>query len=158
MANEPCLSSAAAPAVPIGHIIAWLSRQAEIALAEVELSLPQYRVLALLSEGLALPSSLADKLDVRPPSVTSVVDGLVPRGLVVRSHDSVDRRTVTHEITPAGSDLLRRADDAVAERLHNIVAVASNEVAGTEAIAGLASWGPILRAWRTLRHRQAVVS
>lgn len=144
--------------VPLGQIAAWLARQSEIALLDVELSLPQYRVLALLSEGLALPSSLAEKLDVRRPSVTSVVDGLVPRGLVVRAHDASDRRTVTHELTPAGARLLRRADSAIASRLRTVTETVSSEAEAGEFLEALGSWGPVLRAWRTLRNRQPVGS
>ena len=57
--------------------VARLAKQVEVALAPLDLSLPQYRVLALLGDGSTASSVLARKLAVSPPSVTAVVDGLV---------------------------------------------------------------------------------
>ena len=68
----------------LGRVVARLARQVELALATVDLTLPQYRVLILLGEGKEAASALADKLAVSRPSVTGVVDGLVARGLVQR--------------------------------------------------------------------------
>lgn len=133
---------------------AWLARQAEVALAEKDLSLPQYRVLALLAEGKALPSSLADSLNVRRPSITAVVDGLVSRGLVVRLPDEEDRRKVTHQITRAGRRLLATADRAIEERLALIAAAKGDEPTAATAFKGLSAWGELLAAWRAKRHSQ----
>ena len=36
-----------------GRVAAWLSKRVEVALAQVELTLPQYRVLGILAEGTA---------------------------------------------------------------------------------------------------------
>src|SRR6202035_5052130 len=63
-------------------VAAWLSKRVEVALAQVELTLPQYRVLGILAEGAAAASGLADRLAVRRPSITALIDGLVARGLV----------------------------------------------------------------------------
>jgi long-chain acyl-CoA synthetase len=121
-----------------------------VALGDVELSLPQYRVLNLLAEGKALPSSLADRLNVRRPSITVVVDGLVARGLVARSQDRDDRRRVTHSITDQGKGLLEKADASVDGRLRSIAARLGEEDA-EEAIRGLSRWGPAIREWRRQR-------
>lgn len=142
----------------IARITAWLARQAEVVLAESDLSLPQYRVLSLLAEGIALPSSMAHSLDVRRPSITAVVDGLVARGLVVREHDAEDRRQVTHSITEQGRHLLDIADSAVEERLCSIAASLKDNDRAASAIDGLASWGPVLLEWRELKRRQSVIS
>ncbi len=83
-----------------------LARQVELALVEVDLSLPQYRILILLDEGKVAASALADRLAVSRPSVTAVVDGLVTRGLVERHHDPADRRRVGHDLTAEGRRLL----------------------------------------------------
>ena len=69
----------------VGRTAAWLAKQVELSLAEVDLSLSQYRILGLLDEGSAVSSALAERLAVRPPSVTAVIDGLVTRGLVART-------------------------------------------------------------------------
>src|SRR5262249_10526085 len=60
-----------------GRIVARLARQIEVALAKVDLTLSQYRVLIHLCEGREAASGLADKLAVSRPSITGVVDGLV---------------------------------------------------------------------------------
>ena len=50
-----------------GRVAAWLAKRVEVALAQVELTLPQYRVLGILAEGKAAASGLADRLAVRRP-------------------------------------------------------------------------------------------
>lgn len=132
----------------IARITALLARQAELALTETCLSLPQYRVLGLLAEGRSLPSSMADRLDVRRPSITAVVDGLVTRGLVLREHDEEDRRQVTHSLTEAGRELLATADNRVDERLRAIAGCLDQEPGPNDALEGLDRWGPALVAWR----------
>jgi long-chain acyl-CoA synthetase len=138
-----------------GRTAARLARQLELALAEVDLSLPQYRILILLDEGKVEASALADKLTVSRPSVTAVVDGLVTKGLVERHHDSGDRRRVGHDITPEGRLVLQRADQSVDGRLSAIASMIE-EPATTEAFLGLDCWRLALDAYRTIR-RKAVL-
>lgn len=104
----------------VGHTIARLARNVELAVATVDLTLSQYRVLSILGEGREAASALAEKLAVSRPSVTGVVDGLVARGLVRRDHGGEDRRRVDVDLTDAGRDLLVRADAAVDQRLERI--------------------------------------
>ncbi|HEY5384711.1 MAG TPA: MarR family transcriptional regulator [Acidimicrobiales bacterium] len=100
-----------------GRVAAWLSKRVEVALAQVELTLPQYRVLGILAEGSAAASGLADRLAVRRPSITALIDGLVARGLVDRRQEDTDRRRVELRLTPEGVSTLARADVAVDEYL-----------------------------------------
>ena len=51
-------------------------------------------------------SELADRLGIARRSATSVVDELVGRGLVERSADPADRRSVAVDMTPSGWQLL----------------------------------------------------
>jgi len=92
------------------RVLARLARIVESSLAEADLSLPQYRLLAFLAQGDWAASALADKLDVSRPSVTSLVDGLVKRGLVERRPDTGDRRRIDHVLTDAGRAALEAAD------------------------------------------------
>lgn len=126
-----------------------LARQVELALAAVDLTLPQYRVLVLLAEGKEAASALADKLAVSRPSVTGVVDGLVVRGLVERAHDADDRRRVGHELTAAGRRLLVQADAEIERRLEEITAHRPELAAA--ALAGLGPWQQALDAYRVAR-------
>jgi long-chain acyl-CoA synthetase len=100
--------------------VARLAKQVEVALAPLDLSLPQYRALALLGEGSTASSVLARRLAVSPPSVTAVVDGLVGRGLVERRPDPEDRRRLTLLLTKEGTKLLAAADAAAEARLDEI--------------------------------------
>lgn len=134
-----------------GRIAAWIARQVEVGLTESELSLSQYRVLGLLAEGMALPSSMADRLDVRPPSITAVVDVLVSKGFVVRTHAQGDRRQVTHGITASGRKVLAAADGAVEARLASIAAYLGDDVEADEAMRSLSLWGTALVNWRRAR-------
>ena len=131
-----------------GRIAAWISRQVEVGLSTGDLSLSQYRVLGLLAEGMTLPSSMADRLDVRRPSITAVVDGLVNRGYVVRTHSADDRRQVTHGMTEEGRTVLAAADRAVDARLGSFVDYLGDAGEIADANRGLALWGKALSTWR----------
>jgi long-chain acyl-CoA synthetase len=147
-------SSPARPAP--GRIAVRLARQVELALAEVDLSLPQYRILIHLDEGKIAASTLADKLAVSRPSVTAVVDGLVTRGLVERHHDPGDRRRVGHDLTTEGRALLRRADQCVDLRLSEIASFIEAEPIKAKSIEGpleaLERWQVALEAYRAAKH------
>ena len=106
----PATPSAATDGRPVGRTAAWLAKQVELGLGAVDLSLPQYRMLGLLDEHSAVSSDLAERLAVRPPTVTAVVDGLVARGLVGRHPVAGDRRRVDHRLTPEGLAVLGAAD------------------------------------------------
>ena len=130
----------------LGRTAAWLAKQVEIGLATVDLSLPQYRVLGLLDESTALSSDLASRLDVRPPTVTAVVDGLVTRGLVERRGVEGDRRCVSHALTPEGRRLLVAGDAAVFDRLSETVDALDADSDRALAFDGLEAWRRALLA------------
>ena len=102
------------------RVLARLSRIVEHALGHDDLSLPQYRLLAFLSQGDWAASALADRLDVSRPSVTGLVDGLVKRGLVERRPGVDDRRRVDHLLTAEGKRVLRAADDHADAALRDV--------------------------------------
>ena len=115
-------SAAGAPPVlgTYGRVAAWLSKRVEVALAGLDLTLPQYRVLGILAEGAAAASGLADRLAVRRPSITALIDGLVARGLVDRRQEDADRRRVALRLTDDGIRTLAEADRAVDDYLVSI--------------------------------------
>jgi len=112
-----------------GRTLARIARQVELAVATVDLTISQYRVLGMLGDGREGASVLAQKLAVSRPSITGVVDGLVTRGLVRRDQGDTDRRRVEVDLTEAGRELLVRADRAVDERMERIRELLS-EVSG----------------------------
>jgi DNA-binding MarR family transcriptional regulator len=137
----------------VGRTAAWLAKQVELSLTEVDLSLSQYRILGLLDEGSAVSSALAERLAVRPPSVTAVIDGLVTRGLVARRHAEDDRRRVSHQLTELGQRLLADADAAVDARLEMLANRLPSAKARDRAIEDLALWGKAMTA-----HREALAA
>lgn len=104
----------------LARAVARLSREADVALASLELSQSQYRLLTVLSERPLGASRLADLLSLSPPSVTSLLDGLAARELVVRKPDPADRRRVVLALTAKGKRVAAKADRAVATRIHHV--------------------------------------
>ena len=141
MTSEPILAARAA---------ARFSKSMEVALADVGLSLPQYRLLAFLSGGPERATALAGWLDVSPPSLTALVDGAVARKLVERVASEEDRRCVRHVITDAGGEALGRADEAVAARLAEVTAHLSPSQA-RKALEGLELLGKAMDLAREAR-------
>ncbi len=129
-----------------GRAVARLARHLDRALEPFELSLSQFRVLGFLARGSSGSSSLAEHLSVRPPSVTSVVDGLVTRGLVTRVGDPSDRRRLTLELSEAGREVFLAADATIEARLSAIAAFLGNKA--TRAMEHLEQWHLALDAYR----------
>jgi long-chain acyl-CoA synthetase len=127
-----------------------MARQVEIALGAVALSLPQYRILGILGDGSTGASALAEKLTVSRPTVTAAVDGLVSKGLVLRSHDARDRRRIHHTLTPEGELTLSEADRVVAERLSEIADYLPEEQVPL-AFGGLELWRTAMDTRRDAR-------
>ena len=61
----------------------------------------------LRDHGAMSPSELGDRLIVTRATVTGLVDSLERRGLVLRSANPADRRSLLIEITPAGLSVLQ---------------------------------------------------
>jgi long-chain acyl-CoA synthetase len=138
----------------LGRTAAWLAKQVELGLASVDLSLPQYRILGMLDGSSAVSSDLAERLAVRPPTVTAVVDGLVARGLVERRTVAHDRRRVDHVLTAHGCQLLDQADTAVNARLGEIAGFLDGDGEAERAFEGLSLWRRALLASRSARRVQ----
>jgi long-chain acyl-CoA synthetase len=126
-----------------GRVAAWLSKRVEVALALMDLTLPQYRVMGILAEGSAAASGLADRLAVRPPSITAIIDGLEARGLVDRKHDDVDRRRIAVRLTAEGKRVYEDADRSVNAHLSDIAACLPSKDE-TMALRSLQLWGEAL--------------
>jgi long-chain acyl-CoA synthetase len=100
---------------------ARLARVASNALCDADLTLAQYRVLVFLDGGGRPASDVAALLGVAPSTVTSVVDGLVAKGLLERGTDATDRRRVVLTLTGPGREVLLQGDTLVAERLEKLL-------------------------------------
>jgi long-chain acyl-CoA synthetase len=133
-----------------GRVAAWLSKRVEVALATMDLTLPQYRVMGILAEGSAAASGLAERLTVRPPSITAIIDGLVARGLVDRKHEDSDRRRIAVRLTPEGERIVAEADRVVDEYLASIATCLPTKDEAM-ALRSLELWGQALTAFHQAR-------
>jgi len=92
-----------------------------------EMSVPQYRTLAFVyrNEGASL-SEVCDHIGLTLPTMSTLVDGLVARGLVNRQTDPEDRRRMTLTLTEPGRARLQSARAAtmayLEERLRQLSA------------------------------------
>lgn len=102
-----------------------------------DLTLAQYRVLALVTAGDERASRLALRLAVGKPTVTAVVDGLVERGLLEREAVPDDRRATRLVLTGSGRAALDRAEIEMAERVERLVDRAEDRAALLEGIAAM---------------------
>jgi long-chain acyl-CoA synthetase len=145
-AEAPSPAQGVAPVGGVGRAIAWLSRELARALGAIELSPPQYRVLILLSDGSAVSSDVAERLAVSRPTVTSVVDGLVNRGLVERRHSEDDRRRVSLTLTKEGREILARADRDADALLADVAGNLGDAELADRALTDLGLWSDALVA------------
>ncbi len=92
-----------------------LSRGLVQVLKTEDISPTQYNVLRILRgspEGLPC-GEIANRMITRDPDVTRLLDRMEKRGLISRSRDIKDRRTVTARITTAGLKVLGRLDEPI---------------------------------------------
>ncbi len=104
-----------------------------------ELTLPQYRLLAMISEGSERATALAGKLALAKPSVSAMVDALVERDLVTRARVDGDRRAVRLQLTLSGETALRGAEVAMAENLQPLLDRCDDPAVIDAALAQLAT-------------------
>ncbi len=92
-----------------------LSRGLVQILKTEDISPTQYNVLRILRGSPAgLPcGEIANRMITRDPDVTRLLDRMEKRGLISRSRDIKDRRTVTARITTAGLKVLGRLDEPI---------------------------------------------
>jgi DNA-binding MarR family transcriptional regulator len=96
------------------HAARHLRRGSTAQLSPLGLTNAQARVLRIVASS-SHPLRMADiaaHLEVVPRSVTSMVDGVEAAGLIVRSTDPGDRRSVLVSLTDRGRDLLVRLERA----------------------------------------------
>ncbi len=72
--------------------------------SELELTMTQWRTLVLLSRGPRRMSEIAAYLGSSLSSATSMIDRLVNKQLVERTHDPADRRIVSCRLTALGQE------------------------------------------------------
>ena len=116
--------------------LAWLARVLERACTDV--TLPQYRLLALIVRGEERASTLAERLALARPTVSATIDTLVERGLLERTAVDTDRRAVRLTITADGRDAMLAAEGTMRTRLDEILAAVDDADLVRAALAQLA--------------------
>src|SRR6516162_4879658 len=86
------------------------------------MTLPQFRILAVVASSPERASRVAERAAVSRPSLSGVLDGLESRGWVRRSDVDGDRRGVHLDVTPEGRDALDAATAAAAASLDGLLA------------------------------------
>ena len=92
-----------------------------------ELGDSQMWALRILAEGRQVTSDLAHHLNVTTPTMTRIVDGLVNKGFVERSHDPEDRRRIYLEVTGEGSECARKGHEQFRATLADYLSPLTNE-------------------------------
>lgn len=112
-----------------------------LAPAHDQVSIPQFRVLVLLSvQSPQRSGELAERIGVHPSTFTRMADRLVAGGWVERTENPQSRREVLVGLTPAGEELVRsvhqRRREEIDEVLHRLPAADRKAVlAGFELFA-----------------------
>jgi len=70
-------------------------------------------------------TDLGERLLIRPPSVTGVIDRLVRAGLIVRSSSKDDKRVKFVGLTPSGRELVETLHNAHDDKVTSLLAVLS---------------------------------
>lgn len=82
----------------------------------VRLTFPQLLILKKLAEAQKLTASqVADELSLSRATITSIVDRLESRGLVIRERSEEDRRVIYLALSEAGAELLENAPTPLQE-------------------------------------------
>jgi DNA-binding MarR family transcriptional regulator len=120
-------------------ILARLARLLERACGELEppLTLPQYRLVAMICSGADRASHLAGQLALAKPTVSATVDTLVERGLVERATSRDDRRVTTLTVTASGHDVLAAAEAVMRARLDDVLARVDDPEAVSQTLTAL---------------------
>jgi DNA-binding MarR family transcriptional regulator len=112
--------------------LARLARMLERACTE--LTLAQYRLLALIAEGEDRASTLAGKLALAKPTVSATVETLVERGYLAREAVDGDRRAIRLAVTAAGHAALDTAQQAMEDRLAVVLGLVPDQGLVKEAL------------------------
>lgn len=123
-------------------------------LAEQDLTVPQYRILANLRGEERTSTDLAEWLGVSLPAMSRMVDLLVGKGLLERKADPDDRRQTYLRLTAAGRGYYDRIRRAVERRLEARLKALSRSESQTLA-AGLEVLGTLLGKQDRVRDRNS---
>jgi len=92
-------------------------------------------------------NELSDMLGVSPPSTTVMVDKLVEKGILARSHGDRDRRKVFVEISPQAVNVMMGVENAILQSFVELVEKIGPETAR--------KWGEVLEEVKPILEEEA---
>jgi DNA-binding MarR family transcriptional regulator len=87
---------------------AKIDLEKKFAKSKVNLTPFQYGIMSMLKHQPSTLNDLAQKLGVKPPSLTDPIDALVKKGYVNRTEDRVDRRKIHLTVTKKGQAIIKK--------------------------------------------------
>jgi len=133
--------------VTAARAVAFTARRLERALGDM--TLPQFRVLAIIASSSERASRIAERAAVTRPSLTGLLDGLESRGWVRRVDVTGDRRGVLLEVTSAGTTALAEAEVAMAGALADLLDAATPGEC-SRVVKGLTALNDVSKAARAI--------
>ncbi|HEX4057078.1 MAG TPA: MarR family winged helix-turn-helix transcriptional regulator [Galbitalea sp.] len=94
--------------------------------ASDELSSADYRVMSAIAGGEARASRLASRLLLGRPTISSTVDSLSKRKLIVKATVDGDNRAIALSLSPAGAKLFARMEGRMVRQLELLAARTPN--------------------------------
>lgn len=131
----PDSSRAAATTLDAGFAFLCFLRSAVREHAPQGLTVPQFRILHILSKGSDQGlSDFADDLGISPAALSKAIDALVERGLVERAVATEDRRRVELALTASGKRLVATSRGVIEQALEaRLAGLGKAELAGLDA-------------------------
>jgi DNA-binding MarR family transcriptional regulator len=123
-------------------IVLRLGKPIAMALARHDLTENQYRALGFIDEGDPDLTEMGTRLVVKRPNLTTLIDGLVARGLVERHRRELDRRRVDLTLTAAGKALFVAATDEADAALAAMARLAGGDPG--RRLDALSAWGDVV--------------
>jgi DNA-binding MarR family transcriptional regulator len=131
-------------------IVLRLAKLVAMALAEHDLTEHQYRVLSFAAAGDADMTEMCTRLVMKPPNLSTLIDGLVARRLVERRRRHDDRRRVDLLLTSKGKRLVERATREAEDSLAGLAVL--GEGTPDARMAGLDLWSTTIDEAARLLH------
>jgi DNA-binding MarR family transcriptional regulator len=125
-------------------VVVRLAKVIEIVLADVGLTLNQYRLLTLIDGGTPSARELSLRLAMKPPNVSALTNALSERGLLAKRPHATDRRRAELVLTAAGRRVLHRAHARAERALGRLAEHDPRASRSRRLLEGLDGWLPSL--------------
>jgi DNA-binding MarR family transcriptional regulator len=125
-------------------VVVRLAKVVEIVLADVGLTLNQYRLLTLIDGEAPSARELSLRLVMKPPNVTALTNALSERGLIAKRRHPSDGRRSELVLTGAGRRVLGRAHARCERALGRLTEHDRRASRSGRLLVGLDDWVPSL--------------